>query len=301
MSAGKILIIDDDSAFRELYRDILSGEGHAVVGASTAEEGVAQLDADVDVVLIDQKLSGPGGPDSGLELVAKARQLSPFAKPIIVTGYSSPEAIARAFTDGVYDYLVKNGAFEALLKAKVRNAVEITRERRLAALTNGAREQRIRTLWSSTATETDKNKKGAALEEVIELLLRSTPGFTKVESRLRTAAEEVDLTVLNEVPSAPWKAEGSYILCECKNWSSNVGADEFRNFKGKFDTKHKRATVGLFISLNGFTSGFTDAHKVSDTNVVMLLLDRAAVQKWIDAPDRLAFLSELHQQHTVGR
>lgn len=301
MSSGKILIIDDDSAFLDLYRDILLTEGHVVVGASTAEQGAALLDAEIDVVLIDQKLNGPGGPDSGLELVAKARQLSPFAKPIIVTGYSSPEAIARAFNDGVYDYLVKNGAFEALLKAKVRNAVEITRERRLAALTNGAREQRIRALWTACATESDGNKKGAALEEVIELLFRSTPGFTKVESRLRTSSEEIDLTVLNEVPTAPWKSEGSYILCECKNWSSTVGAPEFRNFKGKFDTKQRRATVGVFVSMNGFTSGFTNELARTPTDVVMLLVDKAGVQKWIDSSDRLAFLSGLHQAQTIGR
>jgi len=68
-------------------------------------------------VLLDQKLQGPGGPDSGLDLIVDVGRLAPFAKTIVVTGYATPPAIERAFRSGVYDHLMKNGAFEALLRA----------------------------------------------------------------------------------------------------------------------------------------------------------------------------------------
>ena len=104
MTTGQILIVDDDAAFVELYRELLEAEGHRVVVANTSEAGTQVLETrgtEIDVVLIDQKLQGAGGPDSGLELLARVRQLTPFAKAIIVTGYSSPEAFELAASSAI--------------------------------------------------------------------------------------------------------------------------------------------------------------------------------------------------------
>ena len=201
MTTGQILIVDDDAAFVELYRELLEADGHLVLVANTAEAATKILETrgdEVDLVLIDQKLQGPGGPDVGLALLARVRQLTPFAKSIIVTGYSSPEAITRAFAEGVYDYLVKNGAFEALLKAKARNAVEITTERRLSSLNKDAKDRVLRETWAAAKTETNPNRKGALLEELIKLLFRVTPGFEGVTTRLRNASEEIDISIRHE-------------------------------------------------------------------------------------------------------
>ena len=65
-------------------------------------------------MLLDQKLRGPGGSDSGLELIAQVHGLAPFAKTIIVTGYPAHEAIERAFGLGVYDYRATTGFFFAV-------------------------------------------------------------------------------------------------------------------------------------------------------------------------------------------
>ncbi len=304
MTVGKILIIDDDAAFVELYEELLSAEGHQVLVAKDVELATTTLEkagSEIDVVLIDQKLQGPGGPDIGLELLARVRQLTPFAKAIIVTGYSSPEAITRAFAEGVYDYLVKNGAFEALLKAKVRNAVEITSERRLISLRDEGREQRVRELWTACKTESDKHRKGSMLEELIKLLFLSTPGFTNVTTHARTSSEELDLVVRNEVETGPWSKETPYLLVECKNWSSSSGAAEYRNFCGKFETKFQRARAGFFVSVGGFTAGFRDGTRERRSGDLLIVsLDAAGIQAWIDAADRLKHLSDLHQKATLG-
>jgi len=66
----------------------------------------------IDVVLLDQRLRGRGDiEESGLDLISQAQSLAPFAKMIIVTAYATSDAIERAFEFGIYDYLVKNGAF----------------------------------------------------------------------------------------------------------------------------------------------------------------------------------------------
>jgi CheY-like chemotaxis protein len=104
---GHILIVDDDAPFVRIYREIFEGEGLAVTAAHSAAEAARALEsgAELDVVLLDQKLQGPGGPDTGLDLIEQVARLAPFAKTIVVTGYATPSAIERAFELGVYDYL----------------------------------------------------------------------------------------------------------------------------------------------------------------------------------------------------
>lgn len=92
-----------------------------------------ELGSDLDVVLLDQWLQRHGG----LDLITHARTFAPFAKTIIVASYATTEAIEHAFALGVYDYVVKAGAFAAFIRTRVRNAVEVTHTRRLAACLRG--------------------------------------------------------------------------------------------------------------------------------------------------------------------
>src|SRR5436190_5006457 len=151
MSApGKILIVDDDEAFLATYRDLLGAEGYAVESVSNRKDALARLDAGGwDIVLLDQKLRGSDGPDDGVDLLDEVQIRTPGAKPMIVTAYAAPEVIERAFTLGAYDYLEKGRNFTALLRAKVRNASEVVRERRLGALDPAGRESELRSAWTA--------------------------------------------------------------------------------------------------------------------------------------------------------
>jgi len=75
----------------------------------------------------------------------------------------------------------RTGAFEALIRAKVRNAVEVTSERRLAVLSRDAVVRELHDLSGVAKTEPDRNRKGLLLEEVVKRLFRATPGFERVE------------------------------------------------------------------------------------------------------------------------
>src|SRR5262249_34129433 len=218
-------------------------EGLHVMTAPSTGDAIAALEAhgaELDVVLLDQKLQGPGGLDTGLDLIEQVARLAPFAKPIVVTGYATPAAIERAFELGVYDYLVKNGAFEALLRAKVRNAIEVTSAQRMAALRESAMVDELRTMWMQVRTEADRNRKGKLLEELVKLLFLATPGFGPVTTRLKSRPQEIDIKVDNRSEDRIWKDEGPYLLGECKNWSSKCGANEVRSFRAKFSAKYQR-------------------------------------------------------------
>jgi ActR/RegA family two-component response regulator len=301
MSPGHILIIDDDRDFVAVYDEIFRGQGLVVTAAYSAGEATRLLEADgagMDVVLLDQKLQGPGGPDSGLEMIARIAQLAPFAKTIVVTGYAAPAAIERAFGLGVYDYLVKNGAFEALLRAKVRNAMEVTGERRLAVLSRDAVVRELQDLWGEARGATDRNRKGKLLEEVVKRLFRATPGFERVDTRLSNESEEIDIVVENRCAEPPWRTDGStYLLGECKNWSKPCGSPELRGLYEKLTTKYRRAHTGFFIAPGGFTAEFHAARaKHGSESALIIPVDLADLERWIAADDRLAVLGELHKR-----
>jgi DNA-binding NtrC family response regulator len=162
MSAeGRILIVDDDPDFVASYREFLTAEGYAVDVAQSEKEARRRFEEPGwGVIVIDQKLRGPGGPDEGLDLAAVAMRKAPDAKVIIATAYAEPASIARAFDLGVYDYLQKDQFFEPFLRAKVRNAMEVWRERALTALSAEKREQEIAEAWKAARAEPDRQRKG---------------------------------------------------------------------------------------------------------------------------------------------
>jgi ActR/RegA family two-component response regulator len=296
MTAGHILIIDDDRDFVGIYRDLLQDLGLEVsVAHSTADAEVIldKLGFELDVILLDQKLQGSGGPDSGFDLLARLQTQVPLAKTIVVTGYMRPDAIEQAFRLGAYDYIVKNGGFEAMLRAKVKNAIEVTQARRLVVADRAS----LRAHWISTLAAKDPNRKGRMLEELVKLLFRATPGFEQVDTRLDNGIEEIDIMIANRSKDPIWANDGIYILGECKHWSKRCGSPELGNFLRKLDNKYKRVRTGIFIAPGGFTDEFKDARgerKLAEYLVVTI--DNGDIERWIDADDRVAVLNELHKR-----
>jgi len=105
MSKGaKILVVDDEAVVRDSMSDWLIDAGYEVV---TAENGSQALDViereRVGIVLADLVMPGM----DGIELMKRAKELTPNIAVIIMTAYGSiPTAIA-AMKEGAYDYIEK--------------------------------------------------------------------------------------------------------------------------------------------------------------------------------------------------
>ena len=293
----KILAIDDESPVLQVIRETLAEDGLALRTATTRDEALTALDeGDWSVVLIDQRLHGSAGDDEGLALLTEVDRRSPGAKTIIVTGYASPEAIERAFEWGAYDYVEKTQTFATLLRAKVRNATELAREQRLAAVEGSAVSASLQSLWNQARSETNSGRKGRLLEDLLELLLRQIPGFI-VSARRRSDDEEFDLVVRNESSDPLWSEERQYILVECKNWTSKVGPDELDRFVSKLERRYGRAKLGFFVAANGFTAGFsTTLATRRRENLLIVPIDGAALEALITSSDYDQQLKRLHQQ-----
>jgi DNA-binding NtrC family response regulator len=100
----KILVVDDEAIIRESLRDWLGDVGYQ---ALTAENGFQALEIiekeKPGVAIVDLVMPGM----DGIELLKRAKEISPSIEVIIITAYGSiPTAIA-AMKEGAYDYLEK--------------------------------------------------------------------------------------------------------------------------------------------------------------------------------------------------
>lgn len=298
-STGKILIIDDDPLFVRLYRTLLGEEGYVVETAADREAALARLadGAAISVVILDQKLQGPKGPDAGLDLLYEIHRLAPQARTLIATGFATDAAIKRAFEGGAYDYLEKNQLFETMLRAKVRNAAELFHERELQRLPAAEREEELRSCWRAVLAEPDAHRKGALLEDLMVLLFGSIPGFRDIWKNRKNPLEEIDLVLRNESTDPLWHKEGYYILVECKHWTRPVGARELREFATKLRRRHGRTRLGFFTSMSDFTGGFLEeARRLGETDHLIVPIPRASLEQLVHASDRNRVLRDLHER-----
>ncbi len=118
-SRRKILIVDDESIIRMVFRDLMSRECD-VVEAQTAEEGLLLLkNTTFDLIVTDKNLPGL----SGLDLALEARRINPRSKVLLMTGYPSLITAQQAIELGVMEYLLKPFDDIREVREKIRAAL----------------------------------------------------------------------------------------------------------------------------------------------------------------------------------
>ena len=100
----RIVVIDDDAAMRLTCRQILARAGHEVEVCGDGAQGLAAV-ARLRPALVVVDLKMPGL--SGLEVIARLRQLDPAVVVVVITGYATIETAVEAMKAGAYDFLPK--------------------------------------------------------------------------------------------------------------------------------------------------------------------------------------------------
>jgi two-component system, NtrC family, response regulator PilR len=112
VTAGRILIVDDEKSQRDILTVILEGEGYEITTASSVNQAIGLYKSQpADLVLTD--LSMPEG--DGLVLLADLIRLNREALIIVITAFGTVGSAVEAMKKGAFDYLTKPLDREELL------------------------------------------------------------------------------------------------------------------------------------------------------------------------------------------
>jgi DNA-binding NarL/FixJ family response regulator len=162
----RVLVVDDDLAFRNALAELLGAHGLEVVGiAGSGEEALEAVGVVVpDLVLMDMQMPGLSGAATTARLLTDA----PETRVLMLTVSGADDDVLEAMLAGASGYLVKGTAPEALvasIRAAAAGAAMLSPE--IATKLLG----RIR-----TGSSTDQRARGEVLSEreleVLELIAR---------------------------------------------------------------------------------------------------------------------------------
>lgn len=100
----RILAVEGDIVFRNLYSELLKGEGYEVDTAPSGQKALEFLSRENYQLVITELVVHDM---SGLDLLSKVKQHDPSIDVIVVTGHADVETAIYALKNGARDYLVK--------------------------------------------------------------------------------------------------------------------------------------------------------------------------------------------------
>ena len=117
-SLATILVVEDQSAMRDLIRDMLESNSFAVVEAETAVAGLALLEfhPEISLAIIDMVMPGM----SGLDLAAELNRRRPGLQILYISGFVTSIAM-QAIADRSPEVVLLKPFTEPRLVGRVRN------------------------------------------------------------------------------------------------------------------------------------------------------------------------------------
>jgi DNA-binding NtrC family response regulator len=129
VSAGRVLVVDDEAIARENLAHALTRAGYEALAVSDSRAALAELARlPYDLLLTDLRL-GEGSELDGIGLMERARKLYPGLEVVVMTGYATVPGAVAAMNRGAFSYLAKPLNLDEV-RALTAKAVESSRLRR---------------------------------------------------------------------------------------------------------------------------------------------------------------------------
>ena len=237
MADRRLLMVEDDAAFRRLYGKILRAEGITVDEADDRPSGDAALTEHAyPVVLLDMMLPPDGSARAGLEQLARMRKAAPNTKIIVASGAGDTALMIDAIGQGAYDFLTKPVDPDVLL-------IVVQRAFAVAAL-----EAQIEGLQDTLSRAAPQDG-----------MVGSSPAFTRaVVLAERVAPSDLPVLITGEsgtgkelmaraVHRASRRAERPFVVVNCGGLPETLLESAlFGHVRGSFTGAH-RDRPGLFV------------------------------------------------------
>lgn len=105
----KLLIVDDEKDFVEMFSLRLTHQGEKVHTAYSGEQALDLLaKTAIDVVILDIRMPGM----DGIQTLKAIKTRHPLVEVILLTGHGSTETAVQGMKSGAFDYLMKPADFK---------------------------------------------------------------------------------------------------------------------------------------------------------------------------------------------
>jgi DNA-binding NtrC family response regulator len=253
----RILLVDDDDAFRTVLAGELERLGFLVSTSPNGEEAVRTIvQIDPAVVLLDLQLPGIGG----LNVLSFARENCPSAEVILLTGHGSIDTAIESIRLGAFDYVVKPCPLDEL-QIRIERAIERRALRqRTILLERGLTPPDLRSSFVG------ENPEFLALLGLIERVAQSN-STVLITGETGTGKEVAAKLIHARGP----RRLRPFVVVECAALQESLLQSElFGHERGSF-TGAERAKPGLFEVADGGTIFLDEIGEVSLATQIKLL------------------------------
>ena len=255
--APTLLLVDDDDAFRLVMGGELERLGFTLLTAESGEEAIRQIErSQPEVILLDLQLPGI----SGLEVLKRAREISPESETIILTGHGTIDTAIESIRAGAFDYVSKPCPLEEL-EIRIQRAQERRSLRRRTSVLERGLTPRDPADWF--LGESPK------FRDMVGLAHRVAPTDSTVLITGETGSGKEMVAKLIHARSP--RGEKPFVVVECAALQEDLLQSElFGHERGAF-TGADRAKAGLFEVANGGTIFLDEIGEISPATQVKLL------------------------------
>jgi len=257
MKSPSVLLVDDDTAFRQVMAGELSRLGYEVDAVGSGEEAIRRVAvAEPEIVLLDLRLPGMGG----LETLKAIQAASPTTEVIMLTGHGSIDSAIESIRIGAFDYVVKPCPMDEL-QIRIQRAIERRSLRQRANLLDHV----------LTPPDLGSSLVGNSPEfrRLLNLIDRVAPSDSIVLITGETGAGKEWVAKLIHARSC--RRSRPFVVVECAALQESLLQSElFGHERGAF-TGADRAKPGLFEVANGGTIFLDEIGEVSPATQTKLL------------------------------
>jgi two-component system, NtrC family, response regulator HydG len=235
----RVLIIDDEELHAEAVAESLQRVGYDCAIATSGSAGARKIEAeDFDVILTDLRMEDM----DGLAILRKAKEASPDAEVVVITGHGDVKTAVEAMQEGAANYLAK-----PVDMAELRAIVDKAAERLLLARANRELKRQLDEKFGFEGVIGNSPK----MHKVIELLKNIAPASATVliEGETGTGKELVARAIHTNSP----RKNKPFVAMNCTALNENLLDDELFGHEAGAFTGADRMRKGRFEFANGGT------------------------------------------------